>query len=94
MIALQLIAFQSFSFVAMLSSFLYDGSNNLTVTGVSGLWVLSNISFAGMRAQNNSSIGWRPLAFIFGLPGTVVTFFTVKEGGERAYGIDIPKRRP
>jgi hypothetical protein len=59
-------------------------------TGISGLWVLANFSFAGMRAQNNRSVLWRTLAFIFGLPGTIVTFFAVAEGRERAYGIDLP----
>ena len=61
-------------------------------TGISGLWVLANISFAGMRAQNNPSVIWRTLAFLFGLPGTILTFFVVAEGSERAYGIDIPRR--
>lgn len=55
-------------------------------TGISGLWVLANISFAGMRAQNNRSVLWRTIAFIFGLPGTIITFFAVGEGSERAYG--------
>jgi len=60
--------------------------------GTSGLWVLANISFAGMRAQNNPSVGWRILAFIFGFPGTIVTFFAVAEGSDRAYGIDVPRK--
>src|ERR1019366_2262805 len=64
-------------------------------TGISGLWVLANISFAGMRAQNNQSVLWRTVTFILGLPGTIVTFFAVAEGSDRAYGIDLPrKRRP
>lgn len=46
-------------------------------TGISGLWVLANVSYAGMRAQNNPSVLWRTLAFIFGLPGTIVTFFAL-----------------
>ena len=62
-------------------------------TGISGVWVLANISFAGMRAQNHRSVFWRTLAFIFGLPGTLVTFFAVTEGGERAYCIDLPRRQ-
>ncbi len=61
-------------------------------TGISGLWALANISFAGMRAQNNPSVLWRTLAFIFGLPGSIVTFIAVSEGSERAYGIDLPRR--
>jgi hypothetical protein len=64
----------------------------IQVTGISGLWVLCNVSYAGMRAQNNPSRGWRALAFIFGMPGTIVTFFAVKEGSDRAYGIDLPRR--
>jgi hypothetical protein len=61
-------------------------------TGISGLWVLANISFAGMRAQNNRSVLWRTLAFILGLPGTIVTFFAVPEGSDRAYGVDLPRK--
>ena len=61
-------------------------------TGISGLWILANISYAGMRAQNHRSVVWRMLAFIFGLPGTLVTFFAVTEGCERAYGIDLPRK--
>ena len=61
-------------------------------TGISGVWVLANISYAGMRAQNNPSRVWRVLSFIFGLPGTIVSFFAVKQGTGRAYGIDIPSR--
>lgn len=61
--------------------------------GASGLWVLANICFAGMRAQNSPSTGWRIVAFIFGFPGTLITYFVVAEGSERAYGIDILKKR-
>jgi hypothetical protein len=61
--------------------------------GVSGLWVLANICFAGMRAQNSPSTGWRIVAFIVGFPGTLITYFVVDEGSERAYGIEIPKKR-
>jgi hypothetical protein len=55
--------------------------------------VLANISFTGMRAQNNPHALWRILAFIFGLPGTILTSFVVVEGSERAYGIDLPPAR-
>jgi peptidoglycan/LPS O-acetylase OafA/YrhL len=61
-------------------------------TGISGLWILANISFAGMRAQNNRSVFWRTLAFVVGLPGTIVTFFVVPEGSDHAYGVDLPRR--
>lgn len=63
-------------------------------TGASGLWILANISYAGMRAQNSASGGWRLLALIFGLPGTLISYFAIAEGNERAYGIDIPRRGP
>jgi hypothetical protein len=62
-------------------------------TGVSAIWILANISYAGMRAQDNPHSGWRVLSFIFGFPGTLLTFLVVREGGERAYGIDIPRKR-
>jgi hypothetical protein len=69
-------------------------------TGVSAIWVLANISYAGMRAQNspssgwnNPTSGWRVVSFIVGFPGTLLTYFVVAEGSERAYGIDIPKKR-
>ena len=70
------------------------GATSTTVsnTGVSGLWILANISYAGMRAQNHPSVGWRILSFIFGFPGTLLSFFVIREGSGRAYGIHIPKR--
>src|SRR5690242_1651488 len=63
-------------------------------TGVSGLWILANISFAGMRAQDHQSFFWRIVAGIFGFPGTILSLICVVEGSERAYGISIPKRLP
>jgi hypothetical protein len=62
--------------------------------GISGIWLLANLCFAGMRAQNSASVAWRIIAFIFGFPGTLITFLVVTEGSERAYGVDIPKKRP
>lgn len=62
-------------------------------TGAYGIWILANVSFAGMRAQGNRSHWWRFFAFIFGFPGTLVTYLAVDEGSDRAYGIDLPKRR-
>lgn len=61
-------------------------------TGVSGIWILANISYAGMRAQSNPHSFWRVVSFICGFPGTLISFFAVEEGSERAYGIDIPKK--
>ena len=57
------------------------------------IWLFANISYAGMRAQNHPSVGWRVLSFIFGFPGTLLSYFVVKEGSERMYGIEIPKKR-
>ena len=69
-----------------------QGMGQARHTGISGLWMLANISYAGMVAQNHPSSGWRILAFLFGLPGTLLTFFLVKEGSGRAYGIHLPKK--
>ncbi|KAF0124887.1 MAG: hypothetical protein FD189_2152 [Elusimicrobia bacterium] len=57
--------------------------------GVSAIWVLANISYAGMRAQNNPDVLWRIFSFIFGLPGSIVTLLAVREGSMRAYGINL-----
>jgi hypothetical protein len=62
--------------------------------GVGALWILANISYAGMRAQGNPSFGWRCVAFIFGFPGTLISLLAIREKGERAYGIDLPRRHP
>ena len=62
-------------------------------TGVSALWMLANICYAGMKAQSNPSFGWRVLSFLFGFPDTLLSLIVVSEGSERAYGIDLPKRQ-
>jgi hypothetical protein len=62
-------------------------------SGASALWIFANLSYAGMRAQNSSSKVWRIIAFIFGFPGTLLSFFVVDEGGERVYGIEMPRRK-
>jgi len=69
-----------------------QASQSVRNTGVSGLWILANLSYAGMRAQNHPGTVWRILAFICGFPGTLLTFFLVEEGNERAYGVDLPRR--
>ncbi len=55
--------------------------------GVTGVWVLANISYAGMRAQNNPAGVWRVLAFLGGLPGTLLSYLAIREGSNRAYGV-------
>ncbi|MBX7257014.1 MAG: hypothetical protein K1Y02_11690 [Candidatus Hydrogenedentes bacterium] len=61
-------------------------------TGPSALWILANISYAGMRAQGSRSAGWRIVAFIFGFPGTLLSLLLIRDGCEHAYGIDLPRR--
>lgn len=61
-------------------------------TGASGIWILANISYAGMRAQGSRTKGWRIVAFIFGFPGTLVTWLAVDENSERAYGVALPRK--
>jgi hypothetical protein len=63
-----------------------------TDCGVSALWIFANLSFTAMRAQGRGSSFWKVLTFIFGFPGTLVTLFVVTKGGERAYGIDMPRK--
>ena len=79
--------------VALAQQSIPETQRSVGGAGASGLWVLANICFAGMRAQNSPSTGWRVVAFIFGFPGTFLTWLVVDEGSERAYGIDIPKKR-
>lgn len=69
-----------------------DAPHVIVNSGVSGIWVLANISYAGMRAQNSRDRFWRTMAFVFGLPGTIVTLLAVGEGSNRAYGVDLPGR--
>lgn len=61
-------------------------------SGGSALWIFANIAYAGMRAQNNPHTGWRIVAFLFGFPGTLLTYLVVPQGGERMYGIDVPRK--
>jgi hypothetical protein len=75
-----------------LSEAVATDAGNLVRRGVSGVWVLCNASYAGMRAQGSPSSGWRALAFFFGLPGTLVSFFAVVDGSNRAYGVFLPPR--
>ena len=79
---------------AMAAEAVTQNQNAVARTGVSGIWILANISYAGMRAQDSANVGWRVVAFIFGLPGTLISFLAIEEGSERAYGIEVPRRRP
>jgi hypothetical protein len=63
---------------------------NTVYSGITGISMLANMSYAGMRAQNNPDRTWRVLSFLFGLPWTIITLFAVKEGSMRAYGVELP----
>lgn len=82
-----------FPFAVYAQDIVSRGTETARRTGVSAIWMLANISYAGMRAQGSPSTFWRIIAFIFGFPGTLLTLIVVTEGGERAYGIELPKRR-
>lgn len=56
--------------------------------------VLGNLAYAGMRAQGSQDRFARTFAFLLGFPGTLLTYFVVDEGSERAYGVDLPRKRP
>jgi hypothetical protein len=68
--------------------------NNGTEIGGSAVWIFANLSFAGMRARASDSNGWLIVSFIFGFPCTLLSLLVVEKGGERAYGIDMPRRQP
>jgi len=63
-------------------------------TGIGMLNVLGNLAYAGMRAQGSKDTFARAFSFVVGFPGTMVSYFLVEEGSERAYGVDLPRRRP
>ena len=63
-----------------------------TEGGVSAVWIFANLSFTGMRAQAKGTTFWKVVTFIFGFPGTLLTLLVVTKGGERAYGVDMPRK--
>ena len=71
---------------------LSNSQNSVGNVGISGIWILSNLCYAGMRAQNHPSFGWRIASFLLGMPGTLITYFVVIEGSEEAYGVHLPKK--
>jgi hypothetical protein len=59
--------------------------------GMTSLSALSNVSYAGMRAQNKPENNFARIAtFVFGAPYSFITFFFVEEGSKNAYVIDLP----
>ncbi|MBI4559457.1 MAG: hypothetical protein HY706_17865 [Candidatus Hydrogenedentes bacterium] len=69
-----------------------EPSENAADVGVPAFWILANFSYAGMRAQGHPSRGWRITSFIFGFPGTLISFFAVREGRQRAYGVELLRK--
>lgn len=63
-------------------------------TGISMVNILGNLAYAGMRAQGSQDRLARAFAFVLGFPCTLLTYFVVDEGSERAYGVDLPRKRP
>src|SRR5690348_17047460 len=61
--------------------------------GITMTNILANLVYAGMRAQGSDKRFARTAAFFIGFPGTLLTYFVVDEGSERAYGVDLPRRR-
>jgi hypothetical protein len=61
--------------------------------GISAIWIFANLSFTGMRAQGAGTTFWKVVTFVLGFPGTLLTFLVVARGSERAYGIDMPRKR-
>ena len=64
-----------------------------TQGGASAIWIFANLSFTGMRAQAQGSTVWKVITFLFGFPRTLLTLLVVPSGSERAYGIDLPRKR-
>ncbi|MDH5234118.1 MAG: hypothetical protein OEW77_04100 [Gemmatimonadota bacterium] len=71
---------------------LADTQDAASTGGVSAVWIFANLSYTAMRAQGSASAGWRIIAFIFGFPGTLLTYLLVDEGSEKAYGIEMPRK--
>jgi hypothetical protein len=67
--------------------------NSGTATGIGMASILANLAYAGMRAQGSQNGFARAFAFVIGFPATLLTFFVVDEGSERAYGVDLPRKR-
>lgn len=78
--------------VSLLINNLPDSLRRMDVS-FSSLWIFANLAYAGMRAQGKSSKLWRIVSFVVGFPGTLLTFWLVREGSEKAYGVDLPVKR-
>lgn len=70
-----------------------EGLGSGASTGIGMANILGNLAYAGMRAQGNKDKFARAFSFLLGFPGTLLTYFVVDEGSERAYGVDLPRKR-
>jgi len=61
--------------------------------GVSVAWIPADICYVGMKTQAHPSRMRRIFLSLFGLAGTLLSLLTIRESAERAYGIDLPKKR-
>ena len=68
-------------------------ANHAASGGGAMLSIYMNILYAARRAQGRTTRGWEILIFILGLPLTLLTQSVVEPGSERAYGIDLPRKR-
>jgi hypothetical protein len=69
-----------------------SGTYRIVLTGLGWGWLslLSNISYAGMRAQHlPETNNKRTIAFMCGFPQTIVSYLVVDEGSNKAYGIKL-----
>ena len=58
-----------------------------------GSGVLWMVLYTVWRAQAYRGKVWRAVAFIGGLPVTLLSYFVVAEGSDRAYGIELPRQK-
>ena len=76
------------TFISNASAHPYGG---VVFVGMGTMSMLANVSYAGMRAQDKPELeSWRMVAFIWGFPYTIVTWFFVFPGSKKAYGVDLP----
>ena len=73
------------------------GPGNWTLKYSVGLGLGSGVFWVVLytvwRAQAYPRKVWRAIAFIGGLPVTLLSYFAVTEGSDRAYGIELPRQK-
>jgi hypothetical protein len=61
--------------------------------GLGGYSVFWALLYSVWRAQNYQKKVWRAVAFLGGLPITLLSYFVVAEASDRAYGIELPRQK-